>query len=303
MCVIVHKPRGIEVNTEALALCHRANTHGGGYMLSTPDGDVYFAKGFTNDEMMVEFLNQFSSEVGVNTSDMEIVFHFRISTAGNINPMNCHPFIIDEKSIYKTQGKVENLWLIAHNGHHSFFPAEWGIDKSELKIYSDTFLLTRDFLALAKPKLRMNVLDHLKSRGQKYAIMLPNGDVKRLGDFQYDEETKCYYSNNFWKPITPRIPERTATQTTYIDTDEYIYDPKYDLWYSVSNDTGELKEVEDDDGLKEMYCEDCNDNRLHYEVYDEANDGSGGVMSAWECAKCGGWCGMRLLANPDENEA
>jgi len=294
MCVIIHKPRGINVSEDVLALAHRGNRHGAGYVLSTPDGDVYFAKGFLNDKKMVEFLNQMCMELGIASEDMEIVFHFRISTAGNIDALNTHPFVVDEKLIYKTQGKVENAWVLSHNGHHITFPPLFGIDESELSIYSDTFLMVRDGIAQCMPKLRVKILKEYAKRGQKYAVMFPTGEVKRYGDWKYDEDSKCYFSNMFWKPYKPRryerksatqtsLPWRTSTSDYDSSMKDYVYDDEYGVWYKVPAEHDDFDiEIPDDNCSHEFtsldrengytYCDVCSGNMSKYCKHEDIDE-------------------------------
>jgi len=321
MCVIIHKPVGVEVDTDILRLSHNANTHGAGYMLSTPDGRVYFAKGFINDTKMVEFLDQMCTEVGVPSVDMEIVFHFRISTAGNINAMNCHPFVVDKKAIYKTQGKVDNRWVLMHNGHHSLFPTIFGIDRDELAIYSDTFLMVRDGLAQVSTKIRKNIIEDFSKRGQKYAIMYPNGSVKRYGSWSFDEDSGCYFSNMYWKPYTrTEIVSRTSPRS-YVPTtsglqgelmrdpnSDYVYDDEYKVYYKVPKVDGDIPPwdmpdpdcphsvVNIDDGDGYMYCEDCGGNMTLHCNHPTVSEG--GEMKGY-CVICGEHVG---LANSDPDK-
>ena len=114
MCIIVAKKKGLELPTkEILRNCFNYNSDGAGIMFN--DGkQVFIEKGFMDFNSFYSRLEALDKEFNLVNSD--IALHFRISTSGNVDQGNCHPYPISTET-----SQLRNLSLVtdigmAHNG-------------------------------------------------------------------------------------------------------------------------------------------------------------------------------------------
>ena len=114
MCIIVAKRKGIELPTkEILKNCFNYNSDGAGIMFN--DGNqVFIEKGFMDFNSFYSRLEALDKEFNLVNSDLAL--HFRISTSGNVDQGNCHPYPISTET-----SQLRNLSLVtdigmAHNG-------------------------------------------------------------------------------------------------------------------------------------------------------------------------------------------
>ena len=114
MCIIVAKKKGLELPTkEILRNCFNYNSDGAGIMFN--DGkQVFIEKGFMDFNSFYSRLEALDKEFNLVNSDLAL--HFRISTSGNVDQGNCHPYPISTET-----SQLRNLSLVtdigmAHNG-------------------------------------------------------------------------------------------------------------------------------------------------------------------------------------------
>ena len=114
MCIIVAKRKGLELPTkEILKNCFNYNSDGAGIMFN--DGNqVFIEKGFMDFNSFYSRLEALDKEFNLVNSDLAL--HFRISTSGNVDQGNCHPYPISTET-----SQLRNLSLVtdigmAHNG-------------------------------------------------------------------------------------------------------------------------------------------------------------------------------------------
>ena len=114
MCIIVAKKKGLELPTkEILKNCFNYNSDGAGIMFN--DGNqVFIEKGFMDFNSFYSRLEALDKEFNLVNSDLAL--HFRISTSGNVDQGNCHPYPISTET-----SQLRNLSLVtdigmAHNG-------------------------------------------------------------------------------------------------------------------------------------------------------------------------------------------
>ena len=114
MCIIVAKRKGLELPTkEILKNCFDYNRDGAGIMFN--DGkQVFIEKGFMDFNSFYSRLMEIDKEVNLVNSDLAL--HFRISTSGNVDQGNCHPYPIStETSQLRNLNLVTDIGM-AHNG-------------------------------------------------------------------------------------------------------------------------------------------------------------------------------------------
>lgn len=110
MCVIVVKPKGVQIRKGYLKNCYLSNPDGAGFMY-VKDGKVVILKGYFHFET---FYADFAKAEKINRKS-PFVLHFRIATSGGVNYENCHPFKIDEHNAFVHNGIFYNLSYANYN--------------------------------------------------------------------------------------------------------------------------------------------------------------------------------------------
>ena len=182
MCVIAVSKKGIKQPSEKdLKKMWEHNSHGGGYM-SVRNGRVEIHKGFLE---WADFIRSVRMEKF--TENDPVVYHFRISTQGGVNPEMTHPFPLTHKlKLMKALDVVCDIG-VAHNG---IIPMTTSKEEKE---YSDTALFVSKYLPylirsvsdLQIPQIR-SVIEELGSYS-KFAFMDCNGNIYTVGRF-YDHK-------------------------------------------------------------------------------------------------------------------
>lgn len=211
MCIICHKECGVKLpNIEILKACFESNRHGAGILVwrsGRQTAEIH--KGYMSFQAFEDAYKKLCI-----TDDDNVVFHFRISTAGGINRENCHPFPISENVEDLKKLDIENVQrALVHNG----------IIGAGDKDLSDTQLFIKYVLAqssdiyehLNDPSIQQCIEEFVP--GNRYVIMdTTNNTCIRLGSGWYtDPETKLHFSNKSYmsqliKTTTPQYPNYTS---------------------------------------------------------------------------------------------
>jgi len=227
MCILSISKKGAAMPDKAtLKVCAANNPDGMGYMWLREDGQMEGIKGFFDFE---EFYTSLSSH---KFSKKDLVFmHFRIATAGGINPQNCHPFPISTKDEDLQALHFISKSALVHNGVIHGLP--------EVKHLSDTQMSIK--LIFADPA----ILDNLDSPGVNYLIndhvegsrvaVMNNGKMYLYGRFE--DVNGVLYSNSSYKPYTyAKVKTKgSASPSLYNFAD---YDEKWDdekFWNEADN--------------------------------------------------------------------
>lgn len=290
MCLISAAPKGTEKYSEFFLNSVRngakTNTDGSGFACKSLNSDVvFYSKGFTNIEELIDSLRQQNL-----TKDDELVVHSRTGNTGIRNSKeNTHPYVISDsqKEIIDLMGVTEKP-VIFHNGTFSKY-IEVG------SIYSDTYHLTKQFLCIPevtsllkrdavtfaevfKDKLSYNKLAVLS--GDANMILIGNfiedqgyqfsnfgykrDDYYDIGGQEYNPRYASFmrrrHSEHLPNPnIDKNIKLLLAKATNTTDKNPYnIPVNNYtirDLLYQRENDLGELEYY---------YCYERNDVKDHY---------------------------------------
>lgn len=165
MCVIVYKPAGVKMlDNDYIYACAKANPHGFGMV--SPELSI--------KTMNLETLRNNLKKV---PTESPCLIHFRFATHGSRCARNCHPFYRD------------NIAFM-HNGILDVKPMG---DKTD----SETA-----FIKFLAPTIQKYGIESNESQlmiesligYSKFAFMI-DGEVSLFGDFKYDKETECYFSN------------------------------------------------------------------------------------------------------------
>jgi len=184
MCVIIHKPKNVDVLQETLTKCWNANPHGVGIMYAS-NGFLKVIKGMMT---LNDFLQAYKEH---KLMEKEVVIHFRLASAGEISPELTHPFWVFD------DGEKEHDLAFVHNGHMFEYDVG-GLKQSDTLVFRNEILskLPHDFLHNdAIVELLDSYLD-----GSIMVFMDNLSNVNILGN------TDCgvtldgsWYSNEFWR--------------------------------------------------------------------------------------------------------
>lgn len=200
MCVICYKPKGAKLpSRDTLETCFINNPHGAGYAIWR-DGKkhLYYKKGF------FDFDSLYTALLSEKINDKDIVgVHFRIATHGALEPKNCHPFFVsaEKESPFSVQGSCKSV--LFHNG---ILNKKYSYKKD----VSDTYLFTlalgtreKDLIARGEDALK----NFIAKETEGSRILYFHASEKTIimsGNWEFDKDTGCYFSNNSYLPYTWR---------------------------------------------------------------------------------------------------
>lgn len=248
MCIIVAKEKGIELPMmEVFKQCFTANPDGAGIMYVS-DEQVHIRKGFMEYEAFEKELNSLKEKLG-DLTDVAMAFHFRISTAGNVDGGNCHPYpIVDNEAIMRRHSYDTDLGFM-HNGVLS----EW--DPPKGSVINDSMTFARDCASLLKEAYGYNMLENPRvyrlvdkeRETSRFCFLDKDGNMTLLGSWEEDYNG-VMFSNTSYLPYTKRYGYYggyygTGTGAGYNGTG---YD---DSWYDYSNYYGWGNDSKSDDGF------------------------------------------------------
>lgn len=241
MCVIIYKPKGIEMPCKQdLEKCFKHNPDGAGYMLPI-NNKVVIRKGFMTFEDFKKDINMIVKNNHIDPTTTPIVLHFRISTQGGVQKELCHPYPItrsyDEMRALTSECDIG----LAHNGiisltsESNYYGGYWDNKnkkwvqgtRRELN-YNDTMTFIKDYASLiidndlyfARKANKCELLERLVG-SSKLAIMNTKGFVKLIG--QFIDRNGVYYSNlnAFWEP---KSIGGLKSSKDILDSEEFYYE-------------------------------------------------------------------------------
>ena len=177
MCIAILNKKQSVLEKETLRNCWIANQDGAG-MLYVKEGQMVIFKELKSFD---RFYKQYLKAKEVTPFDM--ILHFRITTHGNTDLKNCHPFLVNSKLGF------------AHNG---ILDVDADKDKSDTRVFNETVLrnLPRTFY---KNQAILFLLDEFCS-GSKLVFLDNKGysAIVNEGDGETDNEGN-WYSNSSYK--------------------------------------------------------------------------------------------------------
>ena len=227
MCILIHKPKGIDMpEREYLKNCFGNNPDGIGIAWVDNNGLTHIRKGFMKFKAFMKFIKPMSKVL----KSCDVIIHFRWATHGSVSPGNCHPFPIDVnlRNLRSTaySGRFE---VLAHNG----VIFEYGNVKNSSDL-SDTMILAK---RLHDQGIDSNDIQKVISTGGKFCISDKEGNIKRYGHFV--EDMGIFWSNDtylyaeVYKPVYKPVKyaaSKYTSSTSYTTYDDYDADP-FDDWY------------------------------------------------------------------------
>lgn len=225
MCVIVYKPKYVDLPSESiLRTCSIMNGDGIGYTFVSGK-DVVIKKGYMNfEDFYKDLLEDYKKS---NLKKHNLIIHFRIGTSGGLTKEKTQPFKISNsiKELNKIYVKNKKASLV-HNGilHDFTYDAK----------NSDTQNYIKDFL---QPLLESNIKDKSKlikaslEETSKIAILDHKDRATLYGDFiKYNG---VYYSNNSFNYYTNAENSIKYNFTAHERKEVIRYDASYlDKFYN-----------------------------------------------------------------------
>lgn len=206
MCIIVSKKKGINLpGKDILKNCFDYNSDGSGLMFN--DGtNVYIEKGFMTFNDFYNRLMELDKEYNLINSDL--VMHFRISTSGNIDPGNCHPYKISNIDTELRELKtITNIGMV-HNGVIKNHIPPQGSILNDTQTFIKNYvynMYTNDIDFLTKE----NNINMLGTEAGSKLCFLTKDNMYIIGHFiednniLYSNESYTYYNDFYsWEPYT-----------------------------------------------------------------------------------------------------
>lgn len=230
MCIIAIKPADKPMFTDdQIKVMFTNNPDGAGLMYyHKTAGRVAIRKGFMDVESLLKYLHS-RDFTGIN-----VILHFRISTSGLKDQLNCHPF-----SVYG-DNKIEMFTKmgVAHNGILREY------EPSKKSLINDTQVFIHSVLRNLSPKFiysddKCYLLRELIGTN-KLAFLDQKNHVRLIGDFIRDNG--YIYSNASYKPKKKPAPKPAPVQKVFSLADTDTTDEGYGAY---SDWKGYVREPED----------------------------------------------------------
>lgn len=194
MCIIVSKAKGVEMPDKAtLERCFNYNSDGAGLMYAD-NGKVNIVKGFMDFKSFYEYLMKLDKIH--NLKEKALVMHFRISTGGNVDGGNCHPYPISPRKKDLRSKCLKTDLGMAHNGIISMYSSSYG-KKEELNdtqrfIQRAVYPIYKSNKEFYKDYELMSLLEDIAE--SKLCFLDKDENVYYVGKFI--EDNGVMYSNN-----------------------------------------------------------------------------------------------------------
>lgn len=270
MCVIVIKDKNKDLPNKSLFReCWNKNPHGAGYMYAKRD-KVYIRKGFMNFDTFYEDLNEMNQKE--NLFECSVIFHFRISTSGNISPQTCHPYPVSE-NILDLQRKKKICKLgVCHNGTIGIFREGLdGLNDTQLfiqNVLSVYFKANKIFYQNNQNLDTIYRISNLNSNS-KFAFLDSKGNIKTIG--QFSDYQGYRFSNLFFRKSI--FVKNHYQQLKKFDTELFPIEPRRlekipknemkDLYKDIRNNL-EILSADEKIWSEDLMCEYRNDEKHIY---------------------------------------
>jgi predicted glutamine amidotransferase len=227
--------------------CFNRNSDGAGLMYVNK-GKVVIRKGFMDFNSFYDYIEKLDNTFDL--TEKALVMHFRISTGGNVDGGNCHPYPITNNADRLRKTMVSTTLGMAHNGIISDY-------SHKDKVLNDTQMFVKNCVSVLydydkefyyNPKV-MSMLKDIA--GSKLCFLDANEEIHYVGDFV--EENGVLYSNTTYKT--------------------YVSYPNYSSYYTKGSKYPSYSKYDDYDyasyGYSSYYgYEDFHDYEDDYEKYD-----------------------------------
>lgn len=192
MCVIIHKPEGVEVTPKDIKGAFETNPDGFGVMFYDKAQDRIIGKKgvFKNIKKIMAVFN--------TLRETEAIYHFRIKTHGSICNEQCHPFQICSKD----RDGMDIFFM--HNG--TIHKQKGQAGESDTQMFCNAFLkpLLQPNPNFIKTEAFKDLIESYIGGYNKLAFMYEDGKILRLNDMNWQEHEGLRCSNKHFVPWTKR---------------------------------------------------------------------------------------------------
>jgi len=179
MCIIAAIPQGQQISKSILKRCWENNPHGGGFMYS--DGNKVII-----EKEMQSFKRYWKKfhEAKQHYQSSSFICHFRISTHGKINEVNCHPFHVNKGLGFCHNGIIYNA------PKSDNFSDTYMFNEAILKQLPNTFL---------KNDAQVKLIEQYIGNGSKLAFLNSKSEITIINENAGVWDDGVWYSNTGYK--------------------------------------------------------------------------------------------------------
>ena len=141
MCIVIVKTEKTDIPKEQLKESFDNNRDGSGYLFAM-NGNLTIKKGFF---VFNDFYDNYSRDMERFNNPVSII-HFRITTHGLTNKLNCHPFLVNDEIGFAHNGMIDFVdnhkkksdTMMFRNDILRNMPSEWIFNDSVLKLMEES---------------------------------------------------------------------------------------------------------------------------------------------------------------------
>ena len=141
MCIVIVKTEQTDIPKEQLKESFDNNRDGSGYLFAM-NGNLTIKKGFF---VFNDFYDNYSRDMEKFNNPIAII-HFRITTHGLTNKLNCHPFLVNDEIGFAHNGMIDFVdnhkkksdTMMFRNDILRNMPSEWIFNDSVLKLMEES---------------------------------------------------------------------------------------------------------------------------------------------------------------------
>ena len=141
MCIVIVKTEKTDIPKKQLKESFDNNRDGSGYLFAM-NGNLTIKKGFF---VFNDFYDNYSRDMERFNNPISII-HFRITTHGLTNKLNCHPFLVNDEIGFAHNGMIDFVdnhkkksdTMMFRNDILRNMPSEWIFNDSVLKLMEES---------------------------------------------------------------------------------------------------------------------------------------------------------------------
>ena len=220
MCIAIYMPPYKELDKDVLKICNNANPDGMGFAFFNKNNELVLNKEV--DVKKIERKIELFPIIRRNFIDKAFLLHFRIATHGKISNRCCHPFRVNETTVF------------CHNGilNHNFGATKDG-DLSDTMMFNKNVLQRLrkkdlDSMLSGKNSLLKELLEGYIGDRNKMILLNSKNQFVILNEKAGIWDKGCWFSNDSYK-------ERKVWSFGYNWKGQY-WDNKNGCWKNYEDD-------------------------------------------------------------------
>ena len=205
MCIAILNKKSATLKKQILKNCWDNNGDGAGILYIDDNKKMSFVKEMKDFDKFYNSYIDIKKKYGKKNN---VVLHFRISTHGEINETNCHPFLVDEYCGFVHNGMIYNAPIN--------------------KKYSDTYMFNEVILKKMPVGFENdeNILDMIElyiGQGSKLVFLNADNEYTIVNEKAGVWDNDCWFSNTSYKTVNnwydfggvKKYKSAGSTNTTY----------------------------------------------------------------------------------------